>query len=63
MKPTNVINPAPVAAPATIQINMRNVDAANWTRLRIESVRRHVSMTDLLNQAVAEWLAAHEEQS
>ena len=37
-------------------INVRGIDPVLWHRLRVEAVKRGLSMGALLNQIIREWL-------
>lgn len=41
--------------------NVRGIDNVLWHRLRVESVKRGLSLGALLNQIIKEWLKANSE--
>lgn len=43
-----------------MDVNVRGVDKVLWHRLRVEAVKRGLSMGGLLNQIIREWLEREE---
>lgn len=39
-----------------MDVNVRGIDKVLWHRLRVEAVKRGLSMGALLNQIIREWL-------
>lgn len=43
----------------TNTVNIRHIDAATWRQLRVETVRHGLTISQLVNTILAEWLAQH----